>query len=131
MSGTRRVAQAIDALRHGWAIRVSGVDGALDLLPAETAFAEPGLAAPQMLISDARAVTLKLANQRAAAAPQRNYSWWSYRSWWRQKDQGRRLDHAWASPELARQMTSHRVVEETRHWDQPSDHVPLITEFDL
>ena len=68
-NGTRRVAQALDALRHGWAIRVSGVDGALDLLPAETAFAEPGLAAPQMLISDARAVTLKLANQRAAAAP--------------------------------------------------------------
>ena len=64
-------------------------------------------------------------------APGRNYSWWSYRSWWRQKDQGRRLDHAWASPELARQMKSHRVVEETRHWDQPSDHVPLITEFDL
>ena len=63
--------------------------------------------------------------------PGRNYSWWSYRSWWRQKDQGRRLDHAWASPELARQATGHRVVEETRHWDQPSDHVPLITEFDL
>ena len=69
MSATRRVARALDALRHGWAIRVSGADGALDLLPAETAFAEPGLSASQMLISDARAVTLKLANQRAAAAP--------------------------------------------------------------
>ena len=69
MSSTRRVARALDALRHGWAIRVSGADGALDLLPAETAFAQPGLATPQMLISDARAVTLKLANQRAAAAP--------------------------------------------------------------
>jgi len=64
-------------------------------------------------------------------APERNYSWWSYRSWWRQKDQGRRLDHAWASPELAKHALSHRVVEETRRWDQPSDHVPLITEFDL
>ena len=69
MSSTRRVARALDALRHGWAIRVSGADGAFDLLPAETAFAEPGLATAQMLISDARAVTLKLANQRAAAAP--------------------------------------------------------------
>ena len=39
--------------------------------------------------------------------------------------------HAWASPELARQMTGHRVIEETRNWEQPSDHVPLITEFDL
>ena len=69
MSSTRRVARALDALRHGWAIRVSGANGALDLLPAETAFAEPRLVAPRMLISAARAATLKLANQRAAAAP--------------------------------------------------------------
>jgi exodeoxyribonuclease-3 len=64
-------------------------------------------------------------------APQRCYSWWSYRAWWRQKDQGRRLDHMWASPELAKQATSHRVVEHTRHWEQPSDHVPIVTEFAL
>lgn len=64
-------------------------------------------------------------------APQRNYSWWSYRSYWRDKDQGRRLDHMWASPQVAAQASGHRIVEETRKWDQPSDHVPLITEFDL
>ncbi|HKT84860.1 MAG TPA: exodeoxyribonuclease III [Novosphingobium sp.] len=64
-------------------------------------------------------------------APERNYSWWSYRSYWRQKDQGRRLDHMWASPELAAQARAHRFVEETRRWEQPSDHVPLITEFEL
>ena len=69
MSSTRRVARALDALRHGWAIRVSGADGALDLMPAETAFAESGLATPRMLISAARAATLKLANQREAAVP--------------------------------------------------------------
>ena len=64
-------------------------------------------------------------------APERNYSWWSYRSYWRQKDQGRRLDHMWASPDLAGQSVTHRFVEETRRWDQPSDHIPLITEFAL
>lgn len=64
-------------------------------------------------------------------APQRNYSWWSYRSYWRQKDQGRRLDHMWASPALAPQAVGHRFVEETRRWESPSDHVPLITEFAL
>jgi exodeoxyribonuclease-3 len=64
-------------------------------------------------------------------APERNYSWWSYRAFWRDKDQGRRLDHMWASPELAKQSVAHRLVEETRRWEQPSDHVPLITEFDL
>jgi len=64
-------------------------------------------------------------------APQRNYSWWSYRAYWRQKDHGRRLDHMWASPDLAGQATAHRFVEETRKWEKPSDHIPLITEFDL
>jgi len=66
------------------------------------------------------------------AAPGRYYSWWSYRSPdWKKNDRGRRLDHMWASPELARQARSHRVVEEARDWDRPSDHVPLITEFSL
>ncbi|TYC89427.1 GTP cyclohydrolase II [Novosphingobium sp. BW1] len=66
----RRVALAIDALRHGWPIRVGGKVGEGEiLLPAETGFA-PGTAAPRMLISSARAVTLKLANQREAAVPE-------------------------------------------------------------
>jgi len=64
-------------------------------------------------------------------APERNWTWWSYRTFWQEKDRGRRLDHMWASPDLAAQSVGHRFVEETRRWDQPSDHVPLITEFDL
>ena len=66
---SRAVARALDALRHGWAIRVESPAGALDLLPAETAFAQPGIHAARLLISAARAATLKLANQRDAAVP--------------------------------------------------------------
>lgn len=61
----RRVALAIDALRHGWAICV---DDSLYLLPAETGFG-PGITSSRMLISSARAATLKLTNQREAAEP--------------------------------------------------------------
>jgi GTP cyclohydrolase II len=61
---------ALDALRHGWPIRVVDAQGEGPLLlPAETGFA-PGVEAERMLISSARAATLKLANQREAAAPQ-------------------------------------------------------------
>ena len=63
------MAQALDALRHGWAIRIESAEGSLALLPAETAFAEGGLAARTLLISAARAATLKLINQREAASP--------------------------------------------------------------
>lgn len=65
-------------------------------------------------------------------APDRYYSWWSYRAKdWKAGDRGRRLDHMWASPELAPQARAHQVIEGTRDWVQCSDHVPLITEFDL
>jgi len=60
------VALALDALRHGWPIRVGA---APSLLPAETGFGE-GVRADRMLISSARAATLKLANQREAAVPE-------------------------------------------------------------
>ena len=64
--------------------------------------------------------------------PQRYYSWWSYRAKdWQANDRGRRLDHMWASPDLAKQATGHRVHEDARGWTQPSDHVPLVTEFSL
>lgn len=59
------MAQAIDALRHGWPL---AVEGAPILVPVETAF-QHGIAAGRMLISAARAATLKLANQREAAEP--------------------------------------------------------------
>jgi GTP cyclohydrolase II len=65
-SSGRQVALALDALRHGWPIVV---DGVLGLIPAETGFG-PEVTAPRMLISAARAVTLKLANQREAAVPE-------------------------------------------------------------
>ena len=63
-TGARRVARALDALRHGWAVRLGG----LTLVPAETGFGA-GLRAQHMLISAARAATLKLATQREAAEP--------------------------------------------------------------
>jgi GTP cyclohydrolase II len=65
MTPARRVALAIDALRHGWPIRLGGQV----LLPAETGFGQ-GMSSRHMLISSARAATLKLANQRDAAEPE-------------------------------------------------------------
>lgn len=66
--------RAIDALRRGWSITVRGHDGALALLPVETAddtrlalFDPAGKA--DLLLSGERAAVLKLANQRDAAAP--------------------------------------------------------------
>ena len=63
-------------------------------------------------------------------APARLHTWWSYRSPdWTRNDRGRRLDHMWATADVARTAVSHRVFEECRAWLKPSDHVPIMTEF--
>ena len=63
-------------------------------------------------------------------APGRLFTWWSYRSLdWTKNDRGRRLDHMWATRDVAAQAVCHRVLEPCRGWARPSDHVPLVTEF--
>jgi exodeoxyribonuclease-3 len=63
-------------------------------------------------------------------APERLYTWWSYRAKdWAVSDRGRRLDHMWATPDLLGAAKAHRVLEAARSWDKPSDHIPIITEF--
>ena len=65
-------------------------------------------------------------------APARLHTWWSYRSPdWTVNDRGRRLDHMWARGDVAKAATSHTVFEDCRNWLKPSDHVPIMTEFDL
>lgn len=62
--------------------------------------------------------------------PERLYTWWSYRAKdWAASDRGRRLDHMWASKDVAAQAVGHKVHEPCRSWLKPSDHIPLVTEF--
>ncbi len=60
------------------------------------------------------------------------YSWWSYRAAdWDSADKGRRLDHVWATPDIANAAHSSRVIRAVRGWEQPSDHAPVFATFDL
>ena len=60
------------------------------------------------------------------------YSWWSYRAKdWSAADKGRRLDHIWATPDIAASGHSSRILREVRGWEQPSDHAPVFASFDL
>lgn len=62
----------------------------------------------------------------------RLYSWWSYRARdWDAADKGRRLDHIWATPDLAARSGGSRVARHVRGWEQPSDHAPVFAEFEL
>lgn len=60
------------------------------------------------------------------------YSWWSYRAKdWDIADKGRRLDHVWATPDIAGAAHSSKILREARGWEQPSDHAPVFATFDL
>lgn len=60
------------------------------------------------------------------------YTWWSYRAQdWKASNRGRRLDHIWVTPPLAGNISSHRILQEARDWNQPSDHVPVMLELSL
>ncbi len=64
------------------------------------------------------------------APPEQLYTWWSYRAKdWTAADRGRRLDHMWATPDVASAATAHRVYRDCRSWEKPSDHIPIVTEF--
>jgi exodeoxyribonuclease-3 len=60
------------------------------------------------------------------------YSWWSYRSKdWSVANKGRRLDHVWATGDIAGSGHSSRVLRDVRGWEKPSDHAPVFATFDL
>ncbi len=62
----------------------------------------------------------------------RLYSWWSYRAAdWDSADKGRRLDHIWATSDIASAAHSSRILRGARGWTQPSDHAPVFASFDL
>lgn len=60
------------------------------------------------------------------------YSWWSYRNRnWEISNRGRRLDHVWVSKKLFPQVKSGVIHNETRSWERPSDHVPIVIDIDI
>jgi exodeoxyribonuclease-3 len=60
------------------------------------------------------------------------YSWWSYRNRnWEISNRGRRLDHFWVSKKLFPQVKSGVIHNETRSWERPSDHVPIVIDIDI
>lgn len=59
-------------------------------------------------------------------ATEKLYSWWSYRNRdWAASDRGRRLDHVWVTPPLAKQLVGHHVARAVRAWMPATDHVPV------
>ena len=88
-------------------------------------FSEPERAALQHIKEWGFTDTFRLHTEEAG-----HYSWWDYRAGGFRRNLGLRIDHIWVSPPLAKRSTRTWIDKEPRGWERPSDHAPVIAEFD-
>lgn len=61
----------------------------------------------------------------------KSFSWWDYRAGAFRRNQGLRIDLILASERLGARCTACHIDNEPRRWERPSDHTPVVAEFDL
>ena len=60
-----------------------------------------------------------------------HYSWWDYRAGMFRRNMGLRIDHIWISEPLVKRNLRTWIDIEPRKWEKPSDHAPVIAEFEV
>ena len=60
----------------------------------------------------------------------REYSWWDFRTRAFEKGEGLRIDHIWTSQVLSEKCSASWIDREPRGWERPSDHTPVVADFD-
>lgn len=68
---------------------------------------------------------------RAIEQEPESYSWWDYRGGGIWKNMGLRIDYVFATPGLVENMSAAWIDKAQRTKEQPSDHAPVVAEFDL
>ena len=63
--------------------------------------------------------------------PEKTFSWWDYRAAGFRRNAGLRIDLILASKALAERCTASTIDREPRTWERPSDHAPVLAEFEL
>jgi exodeoxyribonuclease III len=88
-------------------------------------FSAPERAAFQRLIDTGLRDTFRVFEQEA-----KSFSWWDYRMNAFRRNMGLRIDHILASPALSERCRSCRIDKGPRKRERPSDHTPVIAEFE-
>lgn len=63
--------------------------------------------------------------------PEKTFSWWDYRAAGFRRNAGLRIDLILTSAEMTKCCTSSYIDKEPRTWERPSDHTPVVAEFNL
>ena len=62
--------------------------------------------------------------------PEKTFSWWDYRMLAFRRNAGLRIDQILVSDELAKRCTACSIDKAPRKLERPSDHAPVVAEFD-
>jgi len=68
---------------------------------------------------------------RGFEQPEDSFSWWDYRAGAFRRNRGLRIDHILASAGLSARCLACRIDTAPRALERPSDHAPVLAEFDL
>jgi exodeoxyribonuclease III len=60
-----------------------------------------------------------------------HYTWWDYRGKALERNQGLRIDHLLVTEALQSACIACRIDRTPRGWEKPSDHAPVVAQFDI
>jgi len=63
--------------------------------------------------------------------PEKTFSWWDYRAAGFRRNAGLRIDLILTSNTMTERCSASYVDKEPRAWERPSDHAPVVAEFDF
>jgi exodeoxyribonuclease-3 len=112
--------------------------GDFNIAPADRDVHDPKAWEGSVLCSDAERAALRALAEtgvvdvfRQFEQPDGAFSWWDYRMNAFRRNLGLRIDLILASDAMSRRCTACRIDVEPRRNERPSDHAPVIAEFDL
>ena len=63
--------------------------------------------------------------------PEKSFSWWDYRAAMFRRNAGLRIDLILSSATMTKRCTASYIDREPRTWERPSDHTPVVAEFEF
>lgn len=110
--------------------------GDFNIAPADEDVHDPALWADRIMCSDAERTALSglfdlglTDTFRLFDQPDAEFSWWDYRGGGFRHNHGLRIDLILASRAMALCCRAAFVDKEPRAWERPSDHTPVVAEF--
>ncbi len=112
--------------------------GDFNIAPADEDVYNPNAWHNQVLCSEAeRAALVAILSLgledsfRLFVQAERVFSWWDYRGEMYTHNRGLRIDHILSSYPLAKVIKNCYIDEQSRQWEKPSDHAPVLAEYNL